>query len=567
MKRSLPHLFLLAAPALLLVSLNLPWQEAPCGGSTASYFSGDQGTTAGLRNLFADSCFYHRVDGWSSVGQVAALSALLLAFLAAAALARPKLRERLPLGQCALATAYFTSALVVQTRLDARQTGRGLAGGHFHYAYGAYVGVAAGILALLGAAVLRRDELLFYPPRRAWAALGGAVALLAAFLLPWTTSRLFWSSTSSGAGAAVHLSSLGIADASGVIAAVAALRFVVVRWRDGAEAWLERSALSATALLFVAAAFTVSFTATRAYGAWSGLALAAAIVLLTLVDRPRSKSVVWPPWQTIGAGAALAVFVTSLFLPWQQACYPARREFAQLGVSGRCISSNGWTLETSVAVLLALGLVVVALAPRLLSISSTELGVGFALLVATLGFRLETGLSDGVRFNLGYGSIIGLAAAALVVGLALARSRLPRINANRAVTALPAIVVSAAYVAVVVLPWWNVLPSQLWSVLVISLTRISWMTIAAALLGLRLACLWVARLEDDSRSADELIVLPIGLAVLAVLDAVHFGIADITWNTGILEGLAVSLAVLGAIEGAGGFQKVRIPGILRIDRI
>ena len=74
---------------LLLASLYLPWEKA----------SGSR-NPAGFLNLGQDPL---SLDGWSSgVGPAAALSALLLAGLAAVAVARPNQLRRLPLGLCAL---------------------------------------------------------------------------------------------------------------------------------------------------------------------------------------------------------------------------------------------------------------------------------------------------------------------------------------------------------------------------------------------------------------------------------------------------------------------------------
>ena len=550
LKRAWDLLVLLAAAALVLVSLNLPWEQASCSSGASDV-----------------GCFDHRTDGWSSVGQVAALSALLLLVLAAAALVRPRLRVRLPLGQCALAAAYFTLGVFVEARVDARQEHE-TAGGHFQLAYGTYVGVAAGLLALLGAAALRRDEVLFRPPGRAWLPLSAAAALLVALLLPWSESLLLLFSSVQSTPTTVHvghLSALGLADAGGVICAAVALRFIVVRWRDGTEAWLGLCTLALAAVLFAGAAFTVNFPVTRVYGAWVGLAAAMAMLLLAVTDRPRAK-LVWSRRQGTGTGIAFLVFATSLFLPWQRACYPQGREFASVGVSGRCISTNGWTLETSAAALAAAGLVAVAFAPSLRRFARGELAAGVALLVATSGFLLQTGVSGGIRLSLGYGSIVGFVAAGLLVGLALERPHVSVGDRSRAAPALLAIAFGAAYVTAVVLPWWDVLPTGVWSVFALGLTRLSWLTIAALAVGLRLIRLWWSRLRDRSASADELVLLPLALVALAVLDAVRAG-GHLTWNSALLGGLALALTGLGLVERSGGLGAIEIPAILRVDRI
>ena len=110
--------------------------------------------SAGCSSYFSDG---QTIDGLSAdVGRAAALFALLLVAVAAAAWARPGLARRLPLGRCALLAGYFGIAVGVQTRSDAHQQ---RPAGSFHYAYGAYVGLAATIVILVAAAVERRGEL------------------------------------------------------------------------------------------------------------------------------------------------------------------------------------------------------------------------------------------------------------------------------------------------------------------------------------------------------------------------------------------------------------------------
>jgi hypothetical protein len=119
---------------------------------------GQGGDVSGLLNLFSGNL---SVDGWSSgIGDAAALSALLLAGVAGVGLARPNLGGRLPLGLCALVVGYFGLAVAAQARSVANQREVGMNGVDFHYAYGAYLGAAGGIVALLAAAALRREELV-----------------------------------------------------------------------------------------------------------------------------------------------------------------------------------------------------------------------------------------------------------------------------------------------------------------------------------------------------------------------------------------------------------------------
>ena len=109
MRRFWSTLILLAGGLLMLASLFLPWQEARetgAGGGVIGLLTPSSGLT---------------VEGWSAqAGQVAGLSALLLVALAAASLLRPRVRDHLPLGLCALFMGYFGLAVVAETRANTR---------------------------------------------------------------------------------------------------------------------------------------------------------------------------------------------------------------------------------------------------------------------------------------------------------------------------------------------------------------------------------------------------------------------------------------------------------------
>src|SRR5712691_11847362 len=148
--RRLSSALLLVGGLLVLASLYLPWQEASCNSAQCG---------AGLLGGFVAET--QSVDGWSSqVGAATALVALLLAAVAGVALLRPWLATRLPLGLCALLAGYFAFAVAAVARSNAHYRELGSRALHFHYAYGAYLGVAGGIVALLAAAALHRDELV-----------------------------------------------------------------------------------------------------------------------------------------------------------------------------------------------------------------------------------------------------------------------------------------------------------------------------------------------------------------------------------------------------------------------
>ena len=62
-------------------------------------------------------------------------------------------------------------------------------------------------------------------------------------------------------------------------------------------------------------------------------------------------------------------------------------------------------------------------------------------------------------------------------------------------------------------------------------------------------------------------MLPLALVSLAALDALRYGLGELTWNTALLGGLAVALSALGLVERVGGFDQVHVPEPLRLDRI
>jgi hypothetical protein len=144
-------LALLAGALGLLVSLYLLWRTATCRAQ--EYFGAP--VSCDPLNLFSSQGLYEGIE--TSVGHVAGLFAVLLIFLAAASLVRPRLARRLPLGRAALAASYFTLAVGLESRSDARD-------GIFDsmYAYGAYVGLAAGLIVLF-AALWHVEELAALP--------------------------------------------------------------------------------------------------------------------------------------------------------------------------------------------------------------------------------------------------------------------------------------------------------------------------------------------------------------------------------------------------------------------
>jgi hypothetical protein len=541
----------------LLVSLYLPWQQASEPTSAGPLFFGGsaRGPVAGLLNLFSGRANLN-VEGWSSaVSGAAALSALLLATLVVVGVVRPLLLNRLPIGLCGLLVGYFAFAVAAAARSNAhyREVGyRQIGGPHFHYAYGAYLGVAGGVVALLAAGWVRRNEIFHDRSAPRVAAVALAAGLLVSLLLPWARFTPIQ-----------RVTLLGIESPAGALAAVAICAAAVWRTTGSSAGTL---ALSATAVLLVGAAVSgVTLGVVHSYGAWVGLGLGLAFVASALVDSASELS------GQAGFGrharavlGAIALFLTALFLPWQKVCYPTGSGLGPY--SGRCPATNGWvTIPGSTAAILSLLIALTIFVPRRYVASAVELAVGTALFVATLGFELVP--SEGLGLHFGYGSIVGFSAAALLLILVAARLRLPQLGWNRLLVRLVPIAACLGYLAILVVPWWAVLPRRVQSESLVRFASISWLTVAGVLLGIHLLGSWLRRAADASASPDRLVLLPLALLALAALDLIRLRSAGITWGGGIVVGLCLVLALLGHVEAQSGLENMQIPEILRVDRL
>ncbi|HEX6700751.1 MAG TPA: hypothetical protein VF101_08485 [Gaiellaceae bacterium] len=545
MRRAWPVFLLLAGGLAFLASLYMPWQEASCGPRC-----GDGGDVFGLLNLFPEGL---SIDGWSSgIGDAAALVALSLAGGAIAALVRPNLTKRLPLGLSALVASYFAFAVAAQSRSFGNQRQVGLTGIDFHYAYGAYLGVAGGVVALLAAAALRRGELARERSASRAAALVLGLALLVSFLLPW--QRI---------GGQQPIKFLGIESPAAVLAAVAAC-LAVASWTSRSSVG-ERLGVSATTALFTGAAVgAVTLGASRAYGAWLALGLALALVLIAVFGAPSVVRLVRLSSQAVATAAAAALLVAAFFLPWQKVCYPSS---ADLGpYAGRCVSTDAWvTIAGSAAAPLAMMVLVMSLGWRRLHTQVVELVAGIALLVATLGF--EVAAPDLPGFRVGYGAIVGFSAAAVLMVLAVARLRPGPLDRTRLLLRVVPMAACLAYLVIVVVPWWDVLPGRVQAQSFARFSSPSWLTVAGVLLALHLLTSWARRIAVPGESAYPLVLLPLALLALAAAELVRFRDVGITWGGGLVVGLCIVLAVLGGIEQREGLESFRVPELLRVDRL
>jgi hypothetical protein len=554
-ERSLPALVLSAGGLALLVSLYLPWQSTGSCSEQDYGFGTQGGTVCGLLDLFSG---VRTLDGLSTdVGRAAALFALLLVVVGAAAWARPGLARRLPLGRAALLAGYFGLAVGVQTRSDAHQQ---WSPGTFHYAYGAYLGLAATIVILVAGAVGRRGELARFRSASQCVLVLLVGGLVGAFLLPWEHVMLFGPNEVIASFAVP-----GIASAAAAVAAALAM-CLPVQWSRPRAVLAERLGFAAAVALFTGAA-AVSFPpfyGQRAYGLWLALGFAGGLLLLALVDGRRRLSLVEPSWRQLAAAVAGVLFIASLFLPWERQCYAANSGFGPLG--GHCFSTNAWarTLPTAAAALLALALVVAVLEPRRLRLSVVELAAGFGLLVATIGFGLEEGVGGGFQVGHAYGSTIGFVLAAALCASALLGSRLPSLDWRRVAVRLTPIAACAAYLTIIVLPMWDVFQEPFHAPPIYP--PLSWLTIVGALLGIHLLGMWFRGIAGAPGSPD-LVLLPLALLALASVDFINQRGNVATWGRGALVSLCLLLALLGRIEQRGGLESARIPKALRFDRL
>jgi len=540
-------LVLLAGGLGLLASLYLPWRAATC--EAQEYFEGQP--ICGFLNLFSSR---ETIDGISaSVGHVAAVFALLLMGLAAAVWIRPGLARRLPLGPAALGASYFGFAVALETRSDAQKAGLDSL-----YAYGAYAGMTASLIVIVAAVLSRRAELARLrsgpPPQLAMLLLAGL--LLGALLLPWWREAFV-----AVDGVSSPATSNGLASPPAVVAAAITI-FLAGSWSRLDTSPPARVGFVAAAALFTAgAAVSLHTLADRAWGVWPAVGIAGALLLLALLmDGRRIASVAQLPWLELAAAAAGLLFVASLFLPWQRWCYGMGSEFGPL--AGRCFTTNAWTTTVgAAAALFALALLVAVLEPTRAWLSWFELVGTFGLLVVALGITLDEHSSPGFSVERGFGAIIGFAAAAVLFALALRRSRPGRYDLRRLWVRVLPIAACAGYLVIVTLPWWDVVSPFSEAIF----APFSWTTIIGVLLGIRLLRLWSQQIAGISTTA-ELALLPVALLALAAIDLIAQR-DSITWGGGAVIGLCLLLALLGRIEQREGLESVRVPDMLRVDRL
>ena len=314
--------------------------------------------------------------------------------------------------------------------------------------------------------------------------------------------------------------------------------------------------------MFTGASFTIEFGTVHTWESWAGLVLAALLAVVVLANRSLAQSLRPLPLSASATAVAGIALVTSFFLPWQKECFQNTTDLRRFGVAGRCLSANGFSEVGSAAAVLAMvvvGMVVTAaMRPR----STIVLAVAVSLFVATLGFAIETDNLGGEQFGFGYGSFVGFAAAGALVALVLVGVTRPRQGLKAAVQYLVPLILAAAFVCVVVVPWWGVLPNTVESVFALDL---SWLTLTGAVVGLFIIDLWIRQTRRLSDHSPELVALSTALIALAVLqEAPTF---QLDWRTSVLLGISVPLTLFAIVEARGGVRNLHVPEILRVDRI
>jgi len=535
-----PLYVLLASALTFVVSLYLPWYEVRNEGMGILSVVGIGSGTA---------------DGWATTaGMAASLAAVAVVIAAAATLVRPGLfDDRLPLVPLALTLGYLGIATLVALRANEMlsQAANQLGHLHHHYSYGAYLGVASAAVALLTAAILGGARLRPRPTSVELVAGALSVGLLVAFLLPWATAAFGRSET---------ISFPGVNSAVVVLAAAGICLLIGSSLRSGRAVYLA----AAIAVLTGAAVQGLGVVDTTRidYGAWMALGVALALVAATAFVRPQTRPAL-PALAGALTAAAAGVFVVALFLPWQEFCAPGGGSLGH-GL-GSCIATTGWTTGEpgAVAGTLALVLVLAAFVATWRTAAAAEIALAVAILTATVGVT-QASSSGPLGWGFGYGAYVGFAAAGVLLLVAFARIRPPKLERGRVVDRLIPLAASAALLCAVALPGWSVLPDR-WSPQVDVMQ--SWYATVGVVLTVHLLRRWLESAGGTSSRSEELLVLPLALLSLTALELIRERDAGVTWGGGILVGLCLVLVMFGWVEQKGGLERLRVPEILRVDRL
>ncbi|HUZ15055.1 MAG TPA: hypothetical protein VMU72_02615 [Gaiellaceae bacterium] len=519
MKARLSHLVMLGSSLAFLASLYLTWVSAapPAGKNT--------GPGTGLGDLL--DVMGASFNGWGTFGQAAALAAIALIVLVLVGFVRPELADSLPFGGCAIALA--TLALVNAAALRTEGIYR-LAYDHAsaHLSTGAYLGGAAALAALLGAAAASRDRFTELGSATVAAATLLTAGLVAAYVLPTLnvhppplTGVQFVSVGTFGTAIMLLIASFGL-----------------TFWL-GAEPPLRR--LSAAAVILVLAVGGFSTLGTHVhwpYEAWLAIGCAAGLLVLALATSGRPR-LTWPTRPHALALEGAALLLASLFFNWERSC-PTRG-------SGTCFVANGWSGGLSgglVALFVVLLLGFRRLAP--------ELAVAVAIYVAA------SGLSITAYGNLSWGAFLGFGGVALLL---LAVGLRPWKVANAGVWLIPV----AACLAFLAIPVATLSGRLSTRIEIYGAWQLRLLEVAAIVVALRLIGRWLSGPAAD----DELLLLPVALLAFTGFDlGARQHVFFIGWEGWLALALALLLVALGWLGRSGRLDDFRIPEeIWRVDRI
>jgi hypothetical protein len=531
MNRRLPLFVQLTTALVFLASLFLPWRETRAPGVIFS---------AAGPILFQDG----GVLGWLAVaGDVAVLLVVATVLATVAALRRPRLAARLPIGGLGVGLGYFAVAVAVEVHLYSQEISGGFTGTprapHTSWTYGFYLGLASAGIAAVSALAFRRSEPLRLRGAADRVGVVLAVALLVSFLLPWADFRGFGTFS-------IH----GIEIAA---AAIAALVLVLGGgWLHGEAGRRWRLPLAiAIAILTGGAAGALPSSYAHRYGMWIGIGCAVSLVALEAV-RARPVRLPVPPHgpAAVRIGAA-ALLIVSLFLPW--------REIHGAGASGQL---GGWYSVSGAA---AGGLCLLLLAtPALPALESWILDAAVAVVifvsVAGTAFREETFV-----YRIGYGAFVGFAAAGILLVTALMPLRAPHVDRRRALARAVPLAASVLCIAAIIVPLWFVLPEN-WTFQASALYGS--LAVPGVLLSLYLIRLWASWVRGPTWTGRRLTLVPLILLTLASLELIRFRNSNVIWGAVILVGLCLLLALFGWIEETSGLERVRVPEeAWRLDRL
>jgi hypothetical protein len=488
-----------AGALLLLASLYMPWWTVGC----ADQFACRPGT-----------------DPWSAPGELAGLAAV--AAVVAAALDRGDWTV-----VAAAIAAYFALVDWIWTRV---QLANNPGFDKTHLATGGYLGIAAVVLLAAGALAGVGGP---WPGRRAAVGTGLAAGLLVVQALPW------WGSSLGLLGHGFHVDLPGVALSTATAAAALAVWAALLWWRWDPAGASYRLEVSVLILVLVGGAVATAgspFPA-RLGTVWVALGLASALVAAALPAVLPS-----PSWPALATGAATALFVTGLFLPWRQACESGPRSL-------RCVSTDGWGVHTTIAAVLAMALVLVALETGAFAALAAEGGIAIALLMSVSGFATA---NDGLAVRFGVWFAFAGAAAVVAVSLLSVRVRWP--GERRALELVAPVAGCLSYLFILVVPSLEVLSEGVHDALFFS-SFVSLLSIAGALLAILLLGRWLRGYSAG------LVAIPLAMLTLAALQLIRFREFGMTWGRGAVIGLSLALAGLGWIQQRG------LPEALHVERI